>query len=67
VQELAAFEKVALAPGASATVTLRIEPRAFAFFDAKANAWVVEPGVFELRAGRSSRAIRATARVSVQS
>jgi beta-glucosidase len=64
-QELAAFGKVALAAGEAATLTLRIEPRAFAFFDAKANAWVVEPGVFELRAGRSSRAIRATARVEV--
>jgi len=62
-QQLAAFAKLALAPGASETVVLRLEPRAFAFFDAGRNAWVVEPGVFELRAGRSSRAIRSTARV----
>ncbi len=65
-QELAAFAKVALAPGAATTLTLRVEPRAFAFFDAKQNAWVVEPGVFELRAGSSSRAIRSTARVVVE-
>jgi len=62
-QQLAAFAKVSLAPGAAETVVLRVEPRAFAFFDVERNAWVVEPGVFELRAGRSSRAIRATARV----
>jgi beta-glucosidase len=65
-QQLAAFAKVTLAPGASETVVLRIEPRAFAFFDAKRNAWVSEPGVFELRAGRSSRAIRSTARLVVE-
>jgi beta-glucosidase len=64
--ELAAFTKVALAPGASETVVLRLEPRAFAFFDAERNAWVVEPGVFELRAGRSSRAIRSTARLVLE-
>ncbi len=64
--ELAAFAKLALAPGASETLVLRVEPRAFAFFDAERNAWVVEPGVFELRAGRSSRAIRSTARLVLE-
>jgi beta-glucosidase len=65
-QQLAAFAKLALAPGAAETVVLRVEPRALGFFDAKRNAWVVEPGVFELRAGRSSRAIRATARLLLE-
>jgi beta-glucosidase len=65
-QELAAFAKLALAPGEAATVVLKLEPRAFAFFDVAKNAWVVEPGSFELRAGRSSRAIRSTARVRVE-
>ena len=44
-QELAAIAKVALAPGEAATLSIHVEPRAFAFFDAKTNAWVVEPGV----------------------
>jgi beta-glucosidase len=65
-QELAAFAKVSLAPGASETLVLRVEPRSLGFFDAERNAWVVEPGVFELRAGRSSRAIRATARLVLE-
>jgi beta-glucosidase len=65
-QQLAAFAKLALAPGEAETVVLRVEPRALGFFDAKRNAWVVEPGVFELRAGRSSRAIRATARLVLE-
>jgi beta-glucosidase len=65
-QQLAAFAKLTLAPGESETAHLGLDPRAFAFFDAKRNAWVVEPGVFELRAGRSSRAIRSTACVVVE-
>ena len=35
------------------------------FWDARTRGWVSEPGVFELRAGRSSRAIRSTARLVV--
>jgi beta-glucosidase len=65
-QELAAFAKVTLAAGASETLVLRVEPRSLGFFDAERNAWVVEPGVCELRAGRSSRAIRSTARVVLE-
>jgi beta-glucosidase len=64
-QELAAFAKVTLVPGEAQTVTLRIEPRALSFWDAQKQAWHAEPGVFELRAGRSSRAIRSTARLVV--
>jgi beta-glucosidase len=66
-QELVAFAKLSLAPGAAETVVLRVEPRALGFFDAERNAWVVEPGLFELRAGRSSRAIRSTARFVLES
>jgi beta-glucosidase len=62
-QELAAFAKVTLAAGETQAVTLRLDPRALYFYDAKSRAWRAEPGVFELRAGRSSRAIRATARL----
>jgi len=64
-QELAAFAKLTLAPGEVQTVTLRIEPRALSFWDARERRWRAEPGVFELRAGRSSRAIRSTARLVV--
>jgi len=62
-QELAAFAKLTLAPGEAQTVRLRIDRRALSFWDARQQAWRAEPGVFELRAGRSSRAIRSTARV----
>ena len=56
VQELRAFEKVTLEPGASRTVTFTLEDRAFAFWSD--TGWVVEPGVFTIRIGASSRDIR---------
>jgi len=57
-QELAAFAKVALAPGEQKTLTLRIPARGLAFWDTSAHAFRVEPGRFELRVGASSRDIR---------
>jgi beta-glucosidase len=56
-QELKAFAKVWLEPGASKDVMLPLDERAFAFWDVAAHAWTVEPGEFELRVGTSSRAI----------
>ncbi len=64
-QSLAAFAKVALAPGEAQTLTLCVEPRAFSVWDEAQRAWRREPGLYELRAGRSSRAIRSTARLVI--
>ncbi len=60
-RELAAFVKIALAPGETQTLELRLEPRAFAYFDPARADWVVEPGEFELAAGASSRDLRSRA------
>lgn len=57
LQELKAFAKVALEPGETQTVTLTLDRQALAFYDTAVHAWVVEPGTFEVRVGRSSRAI----------
>jgi beta-glucosidase len=57
VQELKAFAKVWLEPGAATEVALELDGRAFAFWDVDAGDWVVEPGDFELRIGTSSRTI----------
>ena len=54
VKELKGFAKVALKPGASATVTLDITPESLAFYDIDMNE-VVEPGEFEIMVGTSSR------------
>ena len=65
-QTLAAFAKRTLAPGETQTVTLRLDPRAFSRWHEPQRAWRQEPGLYELRAGRSSRAIRSTARRQIR-
>jgi beta-glucosidase len=65
VQELVAFTKVHLAPGATRAVELTLDRRAFAVWDPGSHGWVVEAGAFELRVGASSRDIRSTARIEL--
>jgi beta-glucosidase len=57
-QELKAFTKVWLDPGATEEIAFTLDDRAFAFWDVTAHDWTVEPGEFELRVGTSSRDIR---------
>lgn len=64
-QELKAFAKVALQPGESRAVTLRLPMRAFAFYDEARRAWVAEAGRFEIRVGASSADIRQRAGVTL--
>lgn len=53
-KELKGFAKVHLAPGASETVAIELDRRAFAVWDAAAQDWLVETGAFDLAIGRSS-------------
>jgi beta-glucosidase len=57
-KELKAFQKIALEPGESQTVTLQLKPRALSFYKPAMKAWVAEPGTFEVMVGSSSRDIR---------
>lgn len=66
VQELKGFAKPELQPGETKTISFSLDRRAFAFYDAQAEAWAVEPGEFELRIGASSADIRLKTTVSVQ-
>ncbi len=67
VKELKGFEKVELAPGETKTVTFLLDKRAFAYYSVKIHDWHVETGAFELMAGSSSRDIRLTKEVFVES
>ncbi|CAM3280153.1 glycoside hydrolase family 3 C-terminal domain-containing protein [Tsukamurella hominis] len=58
-RSLAAFDKVALEPGASTTVTLDLPRRAFAHWDGPRGDWVVAPGEYLIEVGRSSADIDA--------
>ena len=54
-QELVGFVKTPLLePGASVTLTLPVPENRFAHWD---GGWQIEPGVYELRLGRSSREV----------
>lgn len=60
-KELKAFKKLWLAAGASTSITLELDARAFAFFRPEARHWLVEEGSFTLRVGLSSAELPLTA------
>ncbi len=64
-KELKGFAKVALEAGETRTVTIHLRSDAFAFYDDKKEAWVVEPGTFEILVGRSAGDIRLRASLDV--
>ena len=66
-QELKGFKKVFLKAGESKTVEFSLDARSFAYYNVKINDWHVESGDFEIRVGASSRDIRLTAKVYVES
>ncbi len=54
-RRLAGFEKVALQPKESRTVTATIDPRLLAVFDVKGDQWQVAAGSYPIQVGHSSR------------
>ncbi len=56
-RELRAFEKVALEPGESARVELRLDARAYAHWDTRTSAWVVPGGEYLVEVGHSAHDI----------
>ncbi|MFZ0170988.1 MAG: glycoside hydrolase family 3 C-terminal domain-containing protein [Acidimicrobiales bacterium] len=64
-QQLRAFEKLTLEAGGACRVEFRLTERDFARYDERAGGWSVRPGLYELRLGRSSRAIRLMAIVEL--
>jgi beta-glucosidase len=57
VMELKGFSRVSLAPGESKEVTFRLGPTELRMLDGDMH-WVVEPGVFRVMVGASSKDIR---------
>ncbi|MFH1369050.1 MAG: glycoside hydrolase family 3 C-terminal domain-containing protein [Elusimicrobiota bacterium] len=65
VRELKRFEKITLKPGEKKKVIFTLDKRAFAYYSVEKKDWVVEPGVFEIQVGSSSRDIRSAKRISL--
>ena len=57
-QELKGFAKIELKAGESRSVSIPLDPRAFAFYDPEQHGWSAEKGDFEIRVGGSSRDIQ---------
>lgn len=66
-KELKGFTKVFLEPGEEKTVSIELDKRAFAYYNININDWHVESGDFDILIGASSRDIRLTATVNVES
>lgn len=67
VKELKKFTKVDLAPGESKEVSFELNSRDFAYFDAKRHMWITESGEYTIKIGASSRDIRLSETISLQS
>jgi beta-glucosidase len=59
--ELKGFARLDLAPGETGTARITLDVRAFSAWDPAMHGWVIDGESFELRLGRSSRDIVATA------
>jgi beta-glucosidase len=64
-RELRGYQRVALRPGQTRTVSFRVPVSSLAYWDAAADRWVVEGGPLQLEAGASSADIRQTATIQV--
>jgi beta-glucosidase len=64
-KELRGFQRVTLQPGEKRTLTFNLPAAKLAYWDESANAFVVNPGAFDILVGAASEDIRETARITV--
>jgi len=64
-RRLVGFAKVELAPGATRSLSVDIDPRLLASFDEAAHAWHVAPGAYTLTLGASSQDLRSNTSVTL--
>jgi len=65
-QELKGFAKTTLAPGESKRVLIKIDDKAFRYFNVKTNKWEIEGGTYDLRVGAASDDIRLITKIDVE-
>lgn len=58
VRELKGFAKIALQPGETKSVSLKLTPRDLSYFDVPGKQWKANAGSYEIEVGASSRDIR---------
>lgn len=65
VKELKGFAKVNLKPGESTRISLKLDRRAFSFYDVGKKGWSAEPGDFAILVGSSSDKIELQGKFSL--
>ncbi|SNR48401.1 beta-glucosidase [Lutibacter agarilyticus] len=66
-KELKKFVKIELVPGESKEVSFKLNSRDFSYFDAKRNMWIAESGEYVIAAAASSRDIKLSETINLQS
>lgn len=67
VRELRGFDKIALKPGETKTVSFTLDKRAFAYWSVQIHDWHVESGDYEIQIGKSAQEIILKDSVQVES
>lgn len=67
IKELRGFKKVFLKSGEEKEVSIELSKRAFAFWNININNWMVETGEFDILVGASSRDIKLSKTITVES
>ena len=65
-RELKGFARVNLKAGETRQVTVRLDDKAFRYFNVGTNSWEIESGTYEILVGASVRDIRLKAAVEIQ-
>lgn len=65
-QELKGFKKISLAPGKRKRISIPLERRDFAYYDAEFGNYLVEPGAYRVKVGSSSRDIRLSGELTLK-
>lgn len=64
-QRLIGWEKVALAPGETKTVSMKIDPHYLSIYNDKTNKWEIVSGEYEVRAGAASDQLPLSSKVKL--
>ena len=59
-KRLGGWEKIDLAPGASKTVSVTVDPRLLAMYDGNSNSWKIAAGDYKVMLAHSARDIDQT-------
>jgi beta-glucosidase len=65
VKELKGFSKVLLNPGEQKKITVNLDKNAFAYFSEQFNIWKVDPGIYKIYAGSSSRDLKLNTQIEI--